>query len=554
MINEILKYADEFDMLPESGAVVVCVSGGADSMCLLDIMREISKERALAVCAAHYNHRLRGDESDRDEAFVRERCDALGVPLHVGVGDVRVYAKAHGLGIEEAARDMRYGFFRSVADATGARQIATAHTADDNAETVIMTLVRGAGAAGLSGIPPKRGMIIRPMLAVPRDDVMRYVAERGIPFVEDSTNNLDIYTRNKIRHSVMPVLKSINPRFVEAAAAAAALSRADESYLSEMADRFIAERCKQGDVPNVPDPDAPLVQDDVIPVCRNICILVDSATSRRMTGDWQSLSPVILREVAESRKEENVSAHWCILPSQIPCGLYRYPISVDAKTLASLPFAISSRVVRKLCGGKLSHKHVAAVLALCNHGNRWQNGTHTVFREYERVVFDRERKPEPKPEPKPAPGSEPAASAASPLATHNTKPATFEPVEVENGCCATIPELGLKITCNLAPCGDRINKSFTSFLFKSDGICGKIKVRPRREGDTIRLLGRNGAKTLKKLFIERRIPARQRPLIPVIADDIGVLAIYGIGPAERAAPAPGDLALRVEFESLNPKS
>ena len=243
MLNDILNFADEFDMLPEAGLVLACVSGGADSMCLLEALLEISRQRGFTVGAVHFNHKLRGEESDRDEAFVGEQCSARGTPLYTGGGDVRAYAQEHGLGIEAAAREMRYYFFYTAASNANAVRIATAHTADDNAETMIFNLTRGTGTAGLSGIPPKRGIIIRPMLRVSRDEVMNFISLRGVKFVEDSTNDLEIFTRNKLRRTVIPVLKQINPRLKDAVSSAAEISRADEEFLSGLADDFIREHC-----------------------------------------------------------------------------------------------------------------------------------------------------------------------------------------------------------------------------------------------------------------------------------------------------------------------
>jgi tRNA(Ile)-lysidine synthase len=125
--------------------------------------------------------------------------------------------------------------------------------------------------------------------------------------------------------------------------------------------------------------------------------------------------------------------------------------------------------------------------------------------------------------------------------------AGFPPVSPGEGETAAIRALGLEISCKQAVCGDTINKSLTSFLFKSEDICGRITIRPRAAGDYIRLQGRAGTKSLKKLFIERRIPARERSLVPVVADEIGVLAIYGLGAGDRAVPSPGDRACQIEF-------
>lgn len=221
--------------------MLCAVSGGADSMYLLCRLAETG----YPVAAAHYNHGLRGAESDRDEEFVRIFCRERGIPFLSERGDVKAYSQAHGLSEEEAARELRYGFLERARASVNAAVIATAHNAEDNAETLLLNLLRGTGLRGLGGIPPVRGNIVRPMLAITRDEVEAYLAEHGIPHVEDSTNGQDIYTRNRIRHEVMPVLKTLNPAFVQSAGRTAELLRRDGEYLDHLAERFVLEhRCE----------------------------------------------------------------------------------------------------------------------------------------------------------------------------------------------------------------------------------------------------------------------------------------------------------------------
>lgn len=222
-----------------SGRVLCAVSGGADSVCLLHSCLRLARGGDTTVCAAHYNHCLRGGESDRDERFVRSLCASLAVELRVGRGDVAAYAREHGMGTEEAARELRYAFLEEAADELGCGYILTAHNADDNAETMLMALVRGSGPRGLAGIPPRRGRILRPMLGATRAEIEAYLAENGLEHVEDSTNECTDYTRNRIRKLCMPVLREINPRFAEAAARAGALLREDDAYLSSLAEDFL---------------------------------------------------------------------------------------------------------------------------------------------------------------------------------------------------------------------------------------------------------------------------------------------------------------------------
>jgi tRNA(Ile)-lysidine synthase len=244
MLDRLAKFADKYDMLPREGAVLAAVSGGADSMCLLAALLELSPARGFSVVVAHYNHRLRGDESDRDACFDESFCRERDVPLYKGSGDVRVFARSERLGIEEAARRMRYEFLYETAKNIDAKRIATAHTADDNAETVLLNLTRGAGLKGLGGIPPRRGIVIRPILAVTREEVLDFLSKRCIPFVEDSSNALDIYGRNMIRHRVIPVLKELNPRFCEHVSVTTSLIRDDEAYINDIAKTYVRTHYK----------------------------------------------------------------------------------------------------------------------------------------------------------------------------------------------------------------------------------------------------------------------------------------------------------------------
>ncbi len=224
-------------ILPPKGARVLCaVSGGADSMCLLALLRETG---GYELAAAHLEHGIRGGESLRDCAFVENYCRGEGIPCFVGHADVPAFAEAEGLGLEEAARRLRYAFLEQTAEREGFDWIATAHNADDNAETMLFHLARGAGPKGLSGIPPRRGRIIRPLLGLSRAEIEAYLAARGIPHVEDSTNESDLFSRNRIRHAVVPVLKELNPSFPEAAARLSRLLRRDEDCLDGLAERFL---------------------------------------------------------------------------------------------------------------------------------------------------------------------------------------------------------------------------------------------------------------------------------------------------------------------------
>ena len=440
MIEEKFRqFSAAHGMLPPGSRVLCACSGGADSVCLLHLLR---RTEDITVLCAHFNHGLRGEESLRDERFVRRLCEALDVECVVGSGDVAAHAAARGIGIEEAAREKRYAFLEKTAAELGCDRIATAHNAEDNAETVLLNLIRGSGTKGLCGIPPVRGTVVRPLLTVTRAEIERYLDENGLAHVEDSSNHGDDYTRNRIRHHVLPLLRAENSAAVENIGTAAELLRADEAFLSAQAEIFLSERREK-----------------------------DGAMS--------------------------VSA------------------------LLALPKPVGARVLRRLCPGA-GKNHVDAVYMLCMnravHGEADLPGMRVV-KDYDLLRFN---------------------------------PAPAEPIsrrEITDG--ETVLPEGWRIRCRrVEALSEEIHNSFNTFLFKSERICGRIYVASRSDGDKVRLLGRGCTKSLKKLFQESGLPLDERAKTPVLYDDVGVIAVYGFGIAERCAASAGDCALCVEITKI----
>ena len=233
MKNNARQAISRHEMLPAGGRVLVALSGGADSVALLHLLTTLRDELGLELSAAHLNHQLRGEESKRDERFVRVLCGKLGVPLTVAQADIGQIAKRERVGIEECARAQRYAFLAGEAGAEGV--IATGHTASDNAETILLNLARGTALRGLAGIPPVRGNIIRPLISCTRTQVEAYCREHSLTWIEDATNASDEYTRNRVRHHLLPLLERENPRFVGHMTALSASLRADADFLDELA-------------------------------------------------------------------------------------------------------------------------------------------------------------------------------------------------------------------------------------------------------------------------------------------------------------------------------
>ena len=402
MLNELTAFMSRYDMVRDGDSVVCAVSGGADSMALLWAMYLLRDKLKIQLSAAHFNHRLRGEESDRDEAFVREFCIGYGIPFSVGSEQVRPGAK----GLEAAAREARYTFLRSLPG-----KIATAHTADDNAETVLMHLVRGTGLKGLGGITPVNGRLIRPMLSVTREQVLSFLEEYSIPYIEDSSNAGDDFLRNRLRHHVMPLLRQENPSISTNLSATALRLRQDEAALAAAAQK--------------------------------------SRTNR--VTELKALEPAVRNRV---------------LGEMLTNAGVREPEAEHVRTLEKLVFSPKPSARASFPGGV------------------------TFARNYDALEVQTSQK------------------ALAPTAL--SCPGSLD-----------FPEVGVRITCEPNTAQGHTTASF--------GVCpkGNITVRSRESGDAVRLTG--GTKSLKKLFVDKKIPAAKRPLIPVITDEAGVLGAAYIG-------------------------
>lgn len=436
-------FADKYDMLPQEGTILCALSGGADSMALLTVLERWAKERSLTLHAAHFNHQLRGEESQRDEDFVTDWCRLRGIPLVVGRGDVAQEAQAQGKGVEETARAMRYGFLTETAQELGADKIATAHNADDNAETLLLHLARGTGLDGLTGIPPVRGILIRPLLAIPRIDIEVWLSQEGIPHVEDSSNQNNVYARNRLRHEVMPVLRDLNPSFVSTLSANLVHLREDRDLLHAMAEKATRQA-----------------------------------------------------QVAEGR------------------------VSLPAKLLAGLPHPVAVRAVKQLLAQverfEISSVHLEQILALAagSSPSATINLPDGLFawREYDRLVL--------------------CPSSAMPTGFSLrllTGPGVFA---LDNGWAVEIQE---------CVCPDPPDQEEYQWHIARDSVTFPLILRARQPGDQLRLPGRR-AKTLKKWYIDEKIPRQRRESLPVLADESGLLAAAGLGPNYPRLALPGQEA------------
>ena len=242
MQKKVEAYIAKHNMLRQNDRVIAAVSGGADSVCLLKLLVDLRGRLHLEIQAVHVHHGLRGREADRDAEFVRELSEKWKVPCLVVYRDAAAYGKEHGIGVEEAGRQLRYQVFDEAAARWGGTRIAVAHHRDDQAETILHNLFRGSGLKGLGGMAPVRDNVIRPLLCVGRQEIAGYLEEQNISFCQDSTNELTDYTRNKLRHKVLPaVCGEINPAAAVHIAAAGERIRQAEEYFEREAGRFWAE-------------------------------------------------------------------------------------------------------------------------------------------------------------------------------------------------------------------------------------------------------------------------------------------------------------------------
>ena len=385
MLNKLEAFLREHQMISRGDFVTCAVSGGADSMARVWGMYLFTENVGIELSAAHFNHHLRDAESDRDEQFVKEFCSGYNIPLYLGSGEIVPGKK----GLEAAARDARYAFLRRLPG-----KIATAHTTDDNAETVLMHLVRGTGLKGLGAIAPVSGNVIRPMLGITRAEVEAFLEEYHVEHITDSSNETDAFLRNRLRHHVMPLLTEENPKLAENLSAMALRLRQDEQALSQLA------ACKSASV----------------------------------TALRQEMPAVRTRVLERFLKESGV----------------KEPEAQHIRLAEALVFSDNPSARGSFPGGI------------------------TISRNYD------------------------ALEVLTAQEDH-----------------------GLRIICS--PAKEIIN---TPEVFTVNTL-GDAYIRYRGSGDSIRLSG--GTKSLKKLFIDRKIPASQRSLIPVVCDDAGILGVYGIG-------------------------
>ena len=291
--------------------VLVAVSGGPDSTALLYLLHAASHRLSLQLAVAHFDHHLRGNESKRDAEFVKELSQRLELPFYLGQGDVKAHALNNKLTLQEAARGLRYDFLSSTASQIGADFIATAHTANDQAEEILIRLIRGSSLSGLSGIPSQRQAIIRPLLPFKKEELLDFLKSKEIPFVKDSSNEKDCYLRNRIRKELLPLIeKKFNPSAINTLCRTADLLQDENRFLNQLAGRLLKKSLIEANLPEMALLDAQVLS-KADPVLRRRVFML-------LMNHWPMTKKEILQEHLERidalfKKGQKISAE-IILP------------------------------------------------------------------------------------------------------------------------------------------------------------------------------------------------------------------------------------------------
>ena len=414
---------ERFKMLDGATDVVVGFSGGADSVCLLHLLSFYAGKLGINVVASHINHGIRGDEALRDQQFAEAFCNRLGIPFRLLSVNCVQEAEKSKESVEECGRRLRYDFFNSLC-LSASYKIATAHNSNDNAETLLFNLTRGTSLKGC-GIPPVRDNIIRPLILCSREAIEGYCKENHLEYMTDSTNLSDDYTRNNIRHNVLPVLCNINPSFLNALSGFCEDAGSVDLYLDKRAEE----------------------------------VLNDS----RMDTDSYSVDVLL-------------SADECIVKRVIIKAFSHFTAhTLDRNKINGIYSLLSN-------GGRLQI-----------YGNFFAGIYNGCLRFYE---------------------EDSDYSLDVPV---NSLP-----------CECDFCNIRLSVS-EFTNCSKKVPSNLLDNLIDCDKIVGQLHFRSKQEGDTVTLRKRNVTKTLKKLFIEARIPREVRHKIPVLCDDNGVVWVYGFG-------------------------
>lgn len=412
----------------ESRTVLAAFSGGADSTAMLLLLQRLSGRLGFGLAACHVDHGIRGEEAARDAAFCAEFCARRHIPFVLKTGDAPALNREKHTGIEDAARTLRYRLLAETAAELEMDYIATAHTAEDHLETVLLHLTRGSGLAGLGGIRAQNGAILRPILPLTRADTEAVVRACGECFVTDSTNASDLYARNRLRHQVVPVLQSLNPAVAQTALENSRVISAENDYLDRLAAELLEAACENGAL----IAEKLLAADGVLQVravrlwAKQAGLTLSLERTKAVLALLRSEKMSVRCDVGEGLiVRKSGEKFWLGMPAE-PTEPFSWPVQLGRNVRLNPCFSVSAEL--------------------------------------------------------------------------------FETEKIHS-----------------------VYKLFNHCLVNCDTINGEIRVRNRISGDTFRKNAKSGTKTLKQLMIDRKIPRELRDLLPVVADDTGVIWVWGLG-------------------------
>ncbi|MBO5869951.1 MAG: tRNA lysidine(34) synthetase TilS [Clostridia bacterium] len=419
-IRKLSKYFENLPFSVQEKGLCIALSGGADSVALLLGMAEVSETFGFNISACHFNHMIRGDEADRDEEFCKQLCKNHNIKIFCGRDDVPAYASRYNIGIEEAARSCRYAFFERICSKDTVDYCVTAHNMNDDAETLLINLIRGSGSYGASSIAPYKDKILRPLLEISRQEIEEFLSESEQTYVTDSTNLCNDYTRNYVRNVIIPDMCKLNPSVVEALSRYSASCRSDREYF-------------------------------------------EAVINENLDTDLRLL-PKALRNRVLMKKYKEFSGQ-----------------SLNSNMVSDIDRALFSE--KRVCVPLFDHTE-----AVINNGNvQFFNKSENPLLEYD-----------------------------------------FQ--ELQNGTNKVFGDRVIIDISNNKSSGNFNNLSTNAYI-SEDKIIGKLKVRNRRVGDKIFIKGMN--KTLKKLFIDKKVPKEYRNIIPIIFDEEGIIYVPFVGVADR---------------------
>ena len=510
--EKIMKYVDQHALLSPRDRIVVGLSGGADSVCLLLILQVISGKMPLSLCAVHVEHGIRGQEALEDTAFCRQLCETRGIPFREVHCDVPGMARREGLSLEEAGRKARYETFARVREEWGGTKIAVAHHREDQAETLLLHLFRGTHLAGMQGMRPRQGVIIRPLLDVSREEIEAWLCAQGVFWRTDSTNLTDDYARNRVRHRILPEARQIN------AAATAHLAEACDA-IGEVMDYMEAEAERLYRLCRIKRPMDAQTDRIVADKFQELERTTDDEMSKQEDGK-QSLTGVDCR--TKQKKIENNQ-----LESQ-------EGVTLNVNILAAAPPVLARFVLKRAyldCCGQckdVGAVHYAALMGLLTGETGKQlDLPHGVRAEknYDRLTLYTTKQQENRRDNRWRASTEPITEGAPeyslPIQEAATAPgAVSQTISLPDGGRVTVALEDFKKGTAIPI------KTYTKWL-DYDTIKRSLVLRHRRPGDYLIINDQGGRKKLKDYFIDEKIERRERDRLWLLADGSHVLWVIG---------------------------